>query len=192
MKNALLIIDMQNDFVLPQSPLCVAGAFATIPVIKTLLNRARQEAWKIFHVIRQHCRDGSDAELWRVPFFAEGPGICIPGTEGCRIVDSLSPLPDEQVIIKHRFSAFFHTDLDLRLRRLGIQNVIIAGTQYPNCIRGTAVDAMSLDYHTFIITDGCSAQSADIAAANIRDLQNMGITCVPAAELDSILERANV
>ena len=189
MDTALLVVDMQNDFVLPGAPLHVAGAAATIPVIKNLLERARSRGWARIHVIRHHRRDGSDTEKWRVPLFADGPGICVPGTPGARIVDGLSPLPDEYIVPKCRFSAFFQTGLDLLLRRLGIQTVIVTGTQYPSCIRGTAVDAMSLDYRTIVVTDACSAQDETIASSNIRDMRNMGISCVRASELDIFLEQ---
>lgn len=192
MTNALLVIDMQNDFVLPGAPLQVAGAAATIPVIKMLLEQARSKNWVRVHVIRHYNRDGSNAEIWRVPLFTEGPGVCVPGTPGARIVDELAPLPDEHVISKCRFSAFFQTGLDMLLRRLGVQTVIIAGTQYPNCIRGTAVDAMSLDYRTIVVTDACSAQNESIAASNILDMRNMGITCISADELVPLLEQPHV
>lgn len=191
MKNALLIIDMQNDFVLPEAPLHVAGAAATIPVIKKVLELARSRNWERIHIIRQHRRDGSDTESWRVSLFTKGPGVCVPGTDGARIVEELTPTADEHIIAKCRFSAFFQTSLDLLLRRLGVQNVIITGTQYPNCVRGTAVDAMSLDYRTIVVTDACSAQSEEIALSNIRDMRNMGIACITAAELEPLLEQQN-
>ena len=184
MHNALLIIDMQNDFVLPDAPLCVAGAVSTIPTIKKVLEHARTNAnWAVFHVIRQHSRDGSDVETWRTPFFTNGPGVCVPGTRGAAIVEELTPVDGDYVVFKRRFSGFFQTELDLRLRRLGIRNVYIAGTQYPNCVRSTAVDAMSLDYNSIVITDACSAQTEEIAAANIRDMQKMGILCISTAEI---------
>lgn len=187
MNTALLIIDMQNDFVLPGAPLRVAGAQATVPVIRRLLERARAEGWLVVHVIREHRRDGSDVEAGRAPLFAEGPGVCVPGTDGARIIDELAPLPHEIVLRKRRFSAFFHTELDMVLRRLRAETLLIAGTQYPNCVRGTAVDAMSLDYRPIVVTDACSAQSEDVAAANIRDMKNMGIACLPLAEALSSL-----
>ena len=173
MNIALVIIDMQNDFVLPEAPLCVKGAQATVPTIQKLLDRARAEGWRVIHVIRQHRRDGSDVEIGRAPLFTQGAGICVPGTKGAEIVDELAPLPDETILRKLRFSAFFQTEL--------------AGTQYPNCVRGTATDAMSHDYNTIVVTDACSAQTDEIAATNIRDMKNMGITCVTLAELPSIL-----
>ena len=72
MNIALVIIDMQNDFVLPEAPLCVKGAQATVPTIQKLLDRARAEGWRVIHVIRQHRRDGSDVEIGRAPLFTQG------------------------------------------------------------------------------------------------------------------------
>ena len=152
MNIALVIIDMQNDFVLPEAPLCVKGAQATVPTIQKLLDRARAEGWRVIHVIRQHRRDGSDVEIGRAPLFTQGAGICVPGTKGAEIVDELAPLPDETILRKLRFSAFFQTELDMILRRLKIDTLLIAGTQYPNCVRGTATDAMSHDYNTIVVT----------------------------------------
>lgn len=63
-------------------------------------------------------------------------GICVPGTKGAEIVDELTPLPNETILRKLRFSAFFQTELDMILRRLKIDTLLIAGTQYPNCVRG--------------------------------------------------------
>ncbi len=187
MSIALVIIDMQNDFVLPDAPLCVRGAQATIPTIRTLLDQAREQGWRIIHVIRQHRPDGSDVEKARVPLFAKGSGICIPGTKGAEIVEELAPRPGETVLRKLRFSAFFQTELDMLLKRLGVDTLVITGTQYPNCVRGTAVDAMSHDYTPIVVTDACSAQNEEVAAANIRDMKNMGIACVTLAELPALL-----
>ena len=187
MNTALVIIDMQNDFVLSGAPLCVKGALATVPTIRELLDQARERGWRVIHVIRQHRPDGSDVEIGRAPLFTNGGGICIPGTPGAQIIDELAPLPQEIVLRKLRFSAFFQTELDMLLRRLKVDTVVVAGTQYPNCVRGTTVDAMSHDYRTIVVTDACSAQTEDIAAANIRDMKNMGIACVTLAELPSAL-----
>lgn len=84
---------------------------------------------------------------------------------------------------KQRFSAFFGTDLDIVVRGLGAKNIYVTGTQYPNCIRSTAVDSMSLDYNTVVVTDCCSAASDEVAKANIFDIRNMGISCVPSTQI---------
>jgi len=184
---ALVIIDMQNDFVLPGAPACVAGALASVPVIRLLLDQARGAGWPVFHVHREHRPDGGDAEAFRRDLFRVGRGICVEGTPGAHIVPELAPLPGEHRIVKRRFSGFLGTQLDLVLRRLGVSTLVLAGTQYPNCIRGTAVDGLSLDYRVIVVTDACSAQTEAVAQANILDLSNMGVVCVPLGELTGAL-----
>ena len=188
MHAALLIIDMQNDFVLPGAPLCVRGAAPSVPVIRRLLLQARTQGLPVIHIIRQHNRDGSDVEKPRQELFQEGPGICVPGTEGAQIVAALTPEPGEYIVHKRRFSAFFQTELDMLLRRLGVDTLLVTGTQYPNCVRGTAVDGMSLDYDVIVVTDACSAQTPDVEQANIRDMRNMGIRCLSLNELPPLTE----
>ncbi len=181
---AILVIDMQNDFVEDGSVLCVSGAKKTIPVIQDLIKYGRAKNWPVIYVIRQHRRDGSDVDAPRLPLFKDGKsGYCVPGTWGCQIVKGLEAEPSDIIVVKKRNSAFFQTELDIILRRMGIKNLVISGTQYPNCIRGSAVDAMSLDYNTVICTDACSAKSKEVAEANIFDMQNMGIICLPLAQI---------
>lgn len=188
MHAALLIIDMQNDFVLPGAPLCVRGAAPSVPVIRRLLLQARAQGLPVIHIIRQHNRDGSDVEKSRQELFQEGPGVCVPGTEGAQIVPALAPEEGEYIVHKRRFSAFFQTELDMLLRRLGVDTLLVTGTQYPNCVRGTAVDGMSLDYDVIVVTDACSAQSPDVEQANIRDMRNMGIRCLALNDLPPLTE----
>lgn len=179
---ALLIIDMQNDFVRADSPFRVAGARVTVPVIVQVLNRFREHTLPVFHVVREYREDGSDIERFRRPGFLKGESYAVPGTSGCDIIEELQPLAGEYRIVKRRFSAFMQTELDLMLRRKAIEHVVIVGTQYPNCIRATAYDAVALDYDVTVITDATSAASADIAHCNIMDMQNVGIHCVPSGE----------
>lgn len=178
----LLIIDMQHDFVAQDSALCVSGAASSIPSIRALLDAFRLCNCPVFHVIRAHSPDGSDAEVYRRHLFQAGQGLCVAGSVGAAIVPDLLPLAGEDVVIKTRFSGFYRTDLEERLRSAHVDTVVIAGTQYPNCIRGTAVDALARDFRVVVVTDACSAQTHDVAAANIRDMQAMSISCVPLAE----------
>lgn len=181
---ALLIVDMQNDFVLPDGILCVSGAFSTIPQIKKLLNYARNNNWKIIHVIREHDKNGINADKPRKHLFESGKsGYCVENSFGAEIIKDLKPLKNEFILKKTRNSAFFETNLNSILKRLEIQDVIISGTQYPNCIRATANDAMSYDYDVTVVTDCCSAKTEEVAEANIFDLKNLGINCITLKEL---------
>lgn len=184
---ALLVIDMQNDFLLPGRSVYVDGAMPTVPQIKKLLDYARSNNWTVIHVIREHDINGINTDKPRRYLFENGrEGYCVAGTEGAQIIEELQPQDDEIIIKKTRNSAFFGTNLDSVLCRLEIKNVIISGTQYPNCIRGTAADAMSYDYDVTVVTDCCSAKTPEIANANITDMKNMGIECISLEELQKI------
>jgi len=180
---AILVIDMQNDFVLPDAPLCVKGAHATIGALRDFIAFGRAKGWHIIYVVRCHRPSGVDAEMFRRCYFSEGNPICVSDTKGAEVVEELAPVASDIIVVKHRFSAFFATDLDMILRNLGVKSLYVTGTQYPNCVRATAVDAMSYDYSTTVVTDCCSAQTEEIALANIRDMQNMGIPCIPSGEI---------
>lgn len=182
-ENAILVVDMQNAWVLPSSRFHVAGAYATLPAIAQFLDYGRAHDWAIIYICRIHRPSGIDAELFRRHFFEEGHPVCIEGTPDAAICDAIKPKHGDIFVEKQRFSGFFQTDLDIVLRGLGVKNVYVTGTQYPNCVRGTAVDAMCLDYITTVVTDCCSAASEEVAEANIYDIRNMGIPCVPSTDI---------
>ena len=71
--------------------------------------------------------------------------------------------------MKNRYSCFMNTELDFMLRRLGVTCLVICGTQYPNCIRASIFDAVCHGYRVVNIIDATSAQTPDVAEANIRD-----------------------
>lgn len=177
-KYVLLIIDMQNDFVLPGAPACVAGAYDTIPRIMKVLDFFRTKELPVFHIVREYRADGSDIEITRLSGFLNNKPYTVPGTDGCKIVEGLTPVQGEYRIVKNRFSGFMNTELDFMLRRVGATHLIICGTQYPNCIRATIFDAISYGYPVINITDATSAQTLEIADANIADLKNIGVECI--------------
>lgn len=182
-KYALIIIDMQNDFVLTEKS-AVKGAKATIAAIKEAARVCRKKNIPVFHVVRAYEEDGSNAEIFRRELFRKGEGLCIKGTKGAEIVGELTPQKDDTVLVKPRFSAFFGTDLHNILQEKGITHILVAGTQYPNCVRATAVDSLCYNYVTTVLTDCCSAQTEEIARVNCIDLRNMGIACKDFSELD--------
>jgi nicotinamidase-related amidase len=187
----LLIIDMQKDFVLPGAPACIAGAFDTVPVIARALDFFRQKGRPVFHVVREHRADGSDVESIRLDRFLDNHACAVAGTPGCEIVDPLVPLPGEYRIVKKRFSAFMNTELDFMLRRLGISHLAVCGTQYPTCVRCTIFDAAAYGYQVTLLTDAASAQTPAIAEANIRDIQNLGVTCLTTGRFIQLHQAGN-
>lgn len=198
-KAAMLIIDMQHGFVDPSSALCVAGAAATVPACARALDRARSLGMPVFHVIREYAADGSDVEAVRHRAWLEGGK---PISQACADAHTLeepepiAPQPGDRVIVKPRFSAFFGTQLDLVLRRLGVSTVVLTGTTTPNCIRTTCYDAMSLDYNVVLLEDCTSSRTPEVQAANIADMAHIGahvMTCTEFCErgLDDVEDVAS-
>ena len=177
-QHALLINDMQNDFVLPDAPDKVAGAYATVPTLRSLLDFCRDQGFPIFHLVREYRADGSDIEVTRLQSFLSGSKYAVPGTKGCEIIEELKPKEGEYRLVRNRFSAFMQTELDFMLRRLDVHHLIICGTQYPNCVRATAFDGISYGYDVSVVTDATSAETDEIAQANIIDMKNIGIHCI--------------
>lgn len=181
-KPALIIIDMQKDFVMPGGSSMVIGAQGTIPKIKEILTWFRNKKYPVFHVIREYREDGSDIEITRLAKFLNERKTAVPGTEGCEIVDELKPTEGDYKIIKNRFSGFMNTELDWMLRRLNVGKIAVCGTQYPNCIRATVFDGVSYGYTVEVLTDATSASTPEIAEANIIDIKNIGVKCLTIEE----------
>ena len=177
-KTVLIIIDMQNDFVLPDAPQCIAGAEAIVPNIQKVLTHFRSKNLPVFHVYREYREDGSDVEKTRLDDFLTQQKYCVPHTKGCEIINELTPIEGEYKIVKNRFSGFMQTELDFILRRLDIEKIVVCGIQYPNCIRATIFDGVALGYEVTLITDATEAQTEEIATANIVDIANIGVECI--------------
>ena len=184
-KAALIVIDMQNGFIDPASALCVEGAAATVPACSRALDHARELGMPVFHVVREYAEDGSDVEAVRHAAWHAGG---TPVSRACvnpRSLDEpapLAPQPGDRVVVKPRFSAFFNTNLDNVLRRLGVGTVVLIGTTTPNCIRTTCYDANALDYNVVVLSDCTSSQTEEIQRVNLEDMARMGAHVMTAAE----------
>ncbi|MGD0534640.1 MAG: isochorismatase family cysteine hydrolase [Methanoregula sp.] len=176
---ALLIIDMQNDFVREGARLSVAQARAVIPKIQDVLGYFREKNLPVFHILRIHRGDGADVEITRRVLFFQHP-FAVEGTPGAQEIEELAPLPGEYVIEKTRMSAFIGTELDLMLRSLGITELVVTGVQTPNCIRTTVFDAIAYNYPVILVDDATGAQSDEIHRANVRDMANIGVQIMTA------------
>lgn len=146
---ALLIVDMQNDFVRKEGKLYVPTAEATIPSIKRLINKAREAKALVMYTQDWHMKDDPEFKIWGEHALA--------GTWGAEIVDELRPEKDDFTIKKYRYDAFFETPLDYLLRVKGIKNVIVTGTVANICVLHTAGSAALRWYNVIMVKDGISA-----------------------------------
>jgi biuret amidohydrolase len=121
---------------------------------------------------------------------AEGPH-CIEGDPSTDLVDGLDPQPEEFLIRKRRYSAFFGTELDIVLRSYGTRTVLLVGGLTDVCIHYTAVDAHQHDYFVRVATDavgGSSERAHDAALEAIRYLQRDAL--VTAADMAEAMAAA--
>lgn len=174
---ALVVIDMENAFISKESPLCIQEAAKSVPACGRVIRKARERGIPVFFVNRIYRRNGSDVEFTRYESWLGGNRYLAPNSTGALSIEvpaEFTPQKGDYTIIKPRFSAFFQTELDLILRRLGVKTVILTGTTTPNCIRTSCYDGLSLDYNILIIEDCCSSNTAEIQRVNIEDMARVG------------------
>src|SRR6478609_5755079 len=153
-KTVMIVVDMQNDFVAEGAKLRSASAAAMVPKLASTLSFCRENGIRVIYTAHVHRRDGSDMGLYDDLYspIADRSSL-VDGTSGVEIFADLAPAPGEHIIKKHRYSAFFATDLDLILREWGITTVIISGTTTENCCHATARDAMFHNYRVVFLSD---------------------------------------
>jgi nicotinamidase-related amidase len=162
---ALVVVDMQHDFVSDGGALQVPDAQATVPVIADLIRRFRAAGARVVFTQDTH-RDGD-------PEFAIWPPHAIEGTHGHAIVDELHPLPDDTVIRKPRYDAFYATALDHLLRQWGVETLVICGTVANICVHYTASSAALRWYGVVIPADAVSALDPFDLAASLRQTTSL-------------------
>lgn len=150
-KTAVLVVDMQNDFVHKDGALPVPGASATIPAIRDLLQRARDAGVGVIFTQDWHAPDDPEFEIW--------PRHCVAGTWGAEIVPELAPREDEPRVKKTTYDPFYKTDLEGILRRRKIEHLVIVGTVANICVLHAAGSASLRGLKVVVPKDGVSALS---------------------------------
>ena len=151
---AMIVVDMQNDFVADGAMLQSRQAFAMVPKLAATLKFCRDQGVRIIYTAHVHRKDGCDMGLYDdlYPPIAQRASL-VDETHGVEIYKDLAPAVGEHVIKKHRYSAFFATDMDLILREWGITSVVVCGTTTENCCHATARDAMFHNYKVAFLSD---------------------------------------
>jgi ureidoacrylate peracid hydrolase len=165
-KSALLVVDMQKFFLDPQSPTFTCGGPAVLPGVKRLLAAFRAAGRPVIFTQHVHAADGSDAGI--MGWWWEG--MCVEGSPESAIAHEIAPLPGEKVIAKHRYSAFYNTDLETVLRVQGIEDLVICGVMTNMCVESTARDAYFRDYRVFIPADGTGSVTEEMHRASLLNL----------------------
>src|SRR6266545_3528882 len=161
-RTALLVIDMQNDFLLPDAPVRTPGGLELVPAIAQLAASCREAGFPVVFTQEMHRADHSD---FGVELEFEPPH-CLEGTPGMDIVSGLDPQPGDVAIRgKRRYDAFLGTDLDLALRVRGVENLLVTGVCTDICVICTVHHARNLDYRVVVLRDAVAGTTPERNAA---------------------------
>jgi nicotinamidase/pyrazinamidase len=173
--DALLIIDVQNDF-LPGGALAVANGNAVLGVLNAWIAAFHRAALPVFATRDWH-------PVAHTSFRANGgrwPVHCIVGSHGAEISEQLELPPEVTVVSKgtlvkvDAYSGFSGTDLDPQLRRRGVRRLFVGGLATDYCVHATVADALRLGYRVVLLIDAVHAISAADGALAIADMHAAG------------------
>jgi nicotinamidase-related amidase len=171
--SVLITIDVQCD-TLDGQPLEVPGTSAALPNIKKVLDAYRKNGMHIIHIVRIYKKDGSNVDLCRKEAVGNGAEILLDGSPGCELatglfsndvnLDSLLLLSggiqkitgNEVIIYKPRWGAFYNTPLESYLNSIGVDTLVFAGCNFPNCPRTSIYEASERDFKIVLIEDAIS------------------------------------
>lgn len=173
MNDALLIIDMLNDFVLPGAPLEVPATRSIVNALGEQIERARRENRPVIYVCDAHAQD--DPEFSRMGW----PPHAVRGTRGAAVIDELAPLETDPVVEKTSYSAFHQTGLEGLLQSRNIDHLTLTGCVTNICIFYTAYDAVIRGYEVTVPSD-CVADldAGDGAFARKQMTEVLGVEVV--------------
>jgi ureidoacrylate peracid hydrolase len=191
-RTALVIIDIQVDFALPEGVLGQAGldmAVVAPAVAKAaeLADLARKAGTPVVFVGLQ-TQAALDSPAWKERMRRRGSNpdeesaVCRAGERGAEFVGP-TPLPGELVIGKIRYSSFFDTPLHAGLKALGVDTLLVCGLTTECCVDCTVRDAYHLDYQVYIATDACGAYETEVHEAALKNLE---LNCATLVTTDEV------
>jgi nicotinamidase-related amidase len=193
---ALVTIDLQCDFIDGTAP--IAGTADALPRVQDAVRWFRAAGRPIVHVVRLYEPDGSNVDACRRALIEGGHHVVHPGSAGSELAAELRLTPDarldapallrgefqvlgpsEWAMYKPRWGAFYGTRLEDHLRALGVTTLVFAGCNFPNCPRTSVYEASERDFRIVVVSDALSG----LYDQGVRELENIGVTMLTAAEL---------
>lgn len=166
MSDAVLVIDMLNDFVRDDGALKCGGRVQKIiqPISRRLV-QARQYGHTVIYLCDTHRPDD--------PEFGQFPPHAVEGTEGAQVIEELAPQEGDYVLSKRRYSAFFQSGLLLALLENDITDVEITGVCTNICVMYTAADAVSYGFNVFVRADQVAAMDEDAHEIGLQQMEEV-------------------
>lgn len=171
-RSALIVIDMQNAFVAEGAPFETPGARAMIPLLERLIRFAREHRVPIVWTQSDHRPPYGGLMLRRFPVIREQRVLWQgePSFDMYPHMPQPQEGPHEYRIVKHKFDAFFETDLDAILRYHHVDTVIIVGTATNACCESTARSAFMRDYYVAFPSDANATFDEAMHQATLKNI----------------------
>jgi ureidoacrylate peracid hydrolase len=184
-KSALIIVDMQNDFVHPDGGFaCVAREnpaagidmpflMGTIPHVQRLADAFREAGRPVIYIAHVVKPDYSDAQFpyWRLGLAPGGNRtFIVEGTWGAQIVDDLKPEEGEHLVVKKGFGGFSNTPLDTILRNMGVTTCVVSGVTTCVCVSTTVRGGVEHNYRMILVEDAVAEVSRDTHEAELKTM----------------------
>jgi ureidoacrylate peracid hydrolase len=184
-KSALIIVDMQNDFVhpegsfahvareTPEAGIDMPFLMGTIPYVKRLADAFRTAGRPVVYIAHVVKPDYSDAQFpyWRL---GHHPGdhrtFIVEGTWGAQIIDDLTPLAGEHLVIKKGFGGFSNTPLDTILRTMGVTTCVVSGVTTCVCVSTTVRGGVEHNYHMILVKDAVAEVNRETHEAELKTM----------------------
>ena len=197
---ALVVVDMQNDFVREGAPMEVQDARKTIPQQQRLIAFCRQAGIPIIYT--RYIVGPHRTLIWEWSPQVEPPMLaCQRGhrrhyvdvdrtLECIDVIDEIYPQPGEYVVDKYGYGGFHNTNLDDILRSLGIESLIITGTVTQICVEETGREAFHHGYKTTLVSDAVSSYMPDLHTATLKNFAHkFGWVSTTEEALKALAER---
>jgi len=166
---ALLVIDVVQAYLLPDSPLYASGFVDALAPTRRLVDAARAAGVPVIFTNVVYGAEGRDGGL----FYRKVPALrsFLKGSPLGEFPPGLQPRADEVVVSKQYASAFFGTSLVATLVAMGVDTVLVTGFSTSGCVRATALDALQHGFAPFVVREACGERDSRPQEANLFDLQ---------------------
>ncbi len=168
-RRAMLVVDMQNDHLMPGRPLEVPRARDIVQALVARLDAARREHVPIVYVLDEHEPDDSDLDNWGAHN--------LKGTPGVEVWEPLAPKPGDRIVRKPTYSAFVRSNLAEVLAELSVDTLVLTGCATEVGLLATATDALQRGYSVEIPPDaqaGATAANEQVALGLVQLLAPYG------------------
>ena len=199
-RSAIVVVDMQNDFVREGAPQEVPAARDTIGVIASLLEAFRGAGRPVMYT--RFTAGPKPTLLWKwspecgpeqrscwpgeVRRYADGPELL----EGHAVIDELKPLMGDPVVDKYGYGGFHNTTLENVLRAHGATQVVVTGTVTQICVEETVREGFHRELEMVVVSDGVASFDEELASATLRNLAMKFARVEPASVVLAALQPA--